>query len=61
MAAHSSAPVWTIPWTEQPGGSSLSGHEESDVTEQLTLSLSPQQSEEGTDSQPVAKNEAYRK
>ena len=32
MAIHSSILIWTVPWTEEPGG-------ESDTTEQLTLSL----------------------
>ena len=33
MATHSSILAWRIPWTEEPGA-------ESDMTEQLTLSLS---------------------
>ena len=32
MATHSSILAWRIPWTEEPGA-------ESDMTEQLTLSL----------------------
>ena len=42
MAAHSSIPVWRIPWTEESGGPQFVGHKESDATERLTLSLSPQ-------------------
>ena len=40
MATHSSILAWEISWTEVPGGSSLWDCKESDVTEQLTLSLS---------------------
>ena len=40
MAAHSSALAWEIPWTEELGGCSPWGHEESDTTEQLHFSLS---------------------
>ena len=40
MATHSSIVAWRIPWTEEPGGLHSSwGWEESDTTEQLTLSL----------------------
>ena len=39
MATHSSILAWEIPWTEEPGYSPW-GHKKSDVTEQLTLSLS---------------------
>ena len=42
MATHSSIPVWRIPWTEEPGGLQFMGRKESDMTERLTLSLSPQ-------------------
>ena len=40
MAAHSSILAWRILWTEEPGGYSPQGHKESDMTEQLTHSLS---------------------
>ena len=33
MAPHSSVLAWRIPWTEEPGGSSLQGREESDMTD----------------------------
>ena len=33
MATHSSILAWRIPWTEEPGGYSLWGHKESDMTE----------------------------
>ena len=37
MATGSSILAWRIPWTEEPGGlQSGGGHEESDMTEQLT-------------------------
>ena len=32
-ATHSSILAWRIPWTEEPGGLSPWGHEESDMTE----------------------------
>ena len=32
-AAHSSLPVWRIPWTEEPDGYSPRGHKESDTAE----------------------------
>ena len=35
MAPHSSTLAWKIPWTEEPGGCSPWGHEESDTTEQI--------------------------
>ena len=38
MATHSSILAWRTPWTEEP----VSGVEESDMTEALTLSLSHQ-------------------
>ena len=41
MATHSSTLAWRIPWTEEPGGLQSMGHKELDMTEQLTLSLSP--------------------
>ena len=34
MATHSSILAWRIPWTEEPGGYSLQGCEESDMTEE---------------------------
>ena len=37
MATPSSTPAWKIPWTEEPG--SPWGRQESDTTEQLSLSL----------------------
>ena len=40
MAAHSSILAWRIPRTEEPGGLPSIGSQESDMTEQLTLSLS---------------------
>ena len=40
MATHSSILAWRIPWTEEPGGLQPIGHTESDMTEQLTPSLS---------------------
>ena len=43
MATHSSILVWRIPWTDEPGELySQWGLKESDMTEQLTLSLSLQ-------------------
>ena len=39
MAAHSSILAWRIPWTEEPGRLQSMGSQESDVTEQLILSL----------------------
>ena len=39
IAAHSSILVWEIPWTEEPGGYSPWGCQESEATEWLTLSL----------------------
>ena len=41
MATHSSILAWRIPWTEEPAGYSPWGPKELDMTEQLTLSLSP--------------------
>ena len=38
-ATHSSIFVWRIPWKEKPGGLSPWNHKESDMTEQLTLTL----------------------
>ena len=40
MATHSVILAQRIPWTEDSGGYSPQGHRESDMTEQLTLSLS---------------------
>ena len=39
MATHSSILVWRIPWTEEPGGYSPWGHEESDRAEQLSIGI----------------------
>ena len=38
MTTNSSILAWKIPWTEEPGR--LRGHKESDMTEELTISLS---------------------
>ena len=38
-ATHSSILAWRIPWTEEPGGLQSMGGKESDMTEQITLSL----------------------
>ena len=38
MATHSSILAWRIPWTEEPGGLQSMGSQESDTTDQLTLS-----------------------
>ena len=40
VATHSNILAWRMPWTEEPGGLSPGGCRESDMTEQLTLSLS---------------------
>ena len=40
MATHPSILAWRIPWTEDPGGYSPWGRNESDMTEQLTFSRS---------------------
>ena len=40
MATHSSILAWRNPWTKEPGGLQSMGSQESDTTEQLTLSLS---------------------
>ena len=40
MATHYSILAWRIPWTEEPGGLQSVGSLKSDITEQLTLSLS---------------------
>ena len=40
MATHSSILSGGIPWTEEPGRLQSMGSQESDMTEQLTLSLS---------------------
>ena len=40
MAMFSSILAWRIPCTEEPGGYSPWDHKESDMTEQLTFSLS---------------------
>ena len=39
MATHSCILAWKILWTEEPGSYSPWGHKESDMTEQLSLSL----------------------
>ena len=41
MATHSSILTWRIPWTEEPGELQSWGRKESDTTEQLALSESP--------------------
>ena len=40
MATHPSILAWRIPWTEEPGGLQSMGCNESDTTEQLTVSVS---------------------
>ena len=40
MATHSSIVAQRISWTQEPGGLQSMGSQESDTTEQLTLSLS---------------------
>ena len=37
MATHSGILAWRIPWPEEPGGLQSMGSQESDSTEQLTL------------------------
>ena len=39
MASHSGILAWRIPWTEKPGGPQSIGHKESNMTEELILSL----------------------
>ena len=39
IAIHASILAWGIPWTEEPGGYSPSGHKKSDMIELPTLSL----------------------
>ena len=39
MATHSNILAWRIPWIEETGGLQSMGSQESDTTEQLTLSL----------------------
>ena len=39
MATHTSMLAWKIPWMEQPDRLQCRGHSESDMTEQLTLSI----------------------
>ena len=46
MAAHSSILAWRIPWTEKRGRLKSMGHQESDMTEQLTLSFLSSDSDE---------------
>ena len=41
MATHSSILVWRIPWTEELVSYSPWGCKESDMTEQLSISMSP--------------------
>ena len=45
-ATHSSVLAWRIPWTEEPGGLQSMGHKESDMSEQLTLSLHREHSDQ---------------
>ena len=35
MTTHSSILAWRIPWTEEPGGYSLWGHKELDMTKHI--------------------------
>ena len=37
MATYSGILAWRIPWTEEPGGLQSIGSQESDTTEQVTL------------------------
>ena len=37
MAAHSSIPAWSIPWTEEPSGLQFIGPQKVDRTKQLTV------------------------
>ena len=39
MATHSSIPAWRIPWTEESGRLQPIGSQESDTTEQPTLTF----------------------
>ena len=39
MAPHSCTLAWKIPWTEEPGGCSPWGREESDTTERLPFTF----------------------
>ena len=39
MATHANILAWRISWAKEPVGLRLWGHKESDMTEQLTLSL----------------------
>ena len=41
MATHSSILAWRIPWTEELGGLLSMGRKESDMTERLSLHISP--------------------
>ena len=41
MTTHASILAWEIPWAEEHGRLQSMGCKESDMTEQLTLSLSP--------------------
>ena len=50
MAPHSSPLAWKIPWTEEPGGCSPWGHEESDRTERLHFHFSLSRIGEGNGS-----------
>ena len=38
-ATHSSILAWRLPWTEEPVGYSPWGHKESDMIEQVSVSL----------------------
>ena len=40
MTTHSNILAWRIPWTKEPGGLWSMGWQESDTTEQLSLSVS---------------------
>ena len=39
LATHSSILAWRLPWTEEPGGATVHGVTESDMTEKLALLL----------------------
>ena len=54
MAPHSSTLAWKIPWTEEPGGYSPWGHEESDMTERLHFHFHALEKEMATHSSVLA-------
>ena len=52
MAPHCSPLAWKIPWTEEPGGLSPWGREESDTTERLHFHFSLSRIGEGNGNPP---------